>query len=62
MITPEDKPAEAIAGSLLVHAPPVTPSVNVVVTPTQTLALPETEVGKGFIVTTIVATHPVGAI
>ena len=56
--TPEDEPMDAIAGSLLVHIPPDTPSVSVVVNPRPTALMPEMAVGSGVTVTMVVTKQP----
>ena len=43
--TPEDEPTDANEGALLVHKPPATPSVNVVVAPWHTVDAPVMELG-----------------
>ena len=55
------EPTVATEISLLLHTPPEVPSVNDIVDPTQTLVVPEIVAitGRGFIVTGLVARHPV---
>jgi hypothetical protein len=52
-------PTVAIAILLLLQVPPVVPSLNVVVKPTQTDAIPVIAAGTGFTVTTAVCLQPV---
>ena len=49
-VTMPVEPTAAIAVLLLLHPPPVVPSVNVIVDPAQTLALPVIAPGSGFTV------------
>ena len=53
--TPVVEPIVAIVVVPLVHVPPVVASVNVVVSPWQTLAVPDIPAGLAFTVTTWVA-------
>lgn len=55
--TPDDNPIVATPGLLLVHVPPVTASVSVVVPPMHIGAIPEIA-GAVFTVTIIVEVHP----
>ena len=59
VMIPELNPTLAVEGSLLVHAPPATPSVNVVAEPWQTVELPLITVGNGLTVTITSAAQPV---
>ena len=54
---PEPEPMVAMAGLLLVHMPPVTALVRVVVAPTQTCRVPPMEAGVVTTVTIVVVTH-----
>ena len=56
--TPVDEPIVAFALPLL-HVPPVTRSLSVVVAPAHTLAVPAMAVGTGFTVIGLVAMQPV---
>jgi hypothetical protein len=51
-------PTVAKAGLLLLHVPPTVASVNVVVEPTQTTAVPPKAAGWGFTVTGCTEKHP----
>ena len=51
---PVAEPILAIPEALLLHVPPVVASLNVVVSPEQTLRVPSIAVGDGFTVTTAV--------
>ena len=53
--TPEADPTVATPVLLLLHVPPVTASVSVVVEPVQSVTVPRMAVGVGFTVTTKVA-------
>ncbi len=56
--TPVPKPTVPIAGVLLVHVPPVTGCVSVVVCPSHTALAPTIGAGAGVTVTTNVEVHP----
>lgn len=55
---PVDDPTVAIPGALLVHVPPVTPSLSVVARPMHTCVTPVIAVGTVFTVTVAVALQP----
>ena len=55
---PEAEPTGATDGLILLHVPPVVPSVKVLVSPTQTPEVPEMGNGTGLTVTGIVALQP----
>ena len=61
-VTPLTTPVAAFTVAtdklLLVHVPPVTASLNVVVLPAQTVALPDIAAGVLFTVIAVVAAHP----
>jgi hypothetical protein len=58
--TPPTVPAATVAIAVLplVHTPPATPSLRLVVNPVQTLAVPLMAAGEAFTVTTVVTEHP----
>ena len=56
---PEDEPIVAIAVLLLLQAPPVGASLNVIVDPEHTLFGPKIFPGNGLTVIVVVAIHPV---
>ena len=56
---PVVSPIDAMPVLLLLHVPPVVPSINVVVVPAQILSTPEIDDGMGLTVTIVVARHPV---
>lgn len=61
VVTPVTMPATpvlAIAVLLLLHVPPVVPSVSEVVDPAHISVMPEITVGGGLIVTSVVALQP----
>ena len=60
--TPLPMPIVAWDVLLLDHVPPGVASVNVVVDPTHTLAVPPIADGNGLMVITDDVTHPVGAV
>ena len=60
--TPEEEPTVATVVLLLVQLPPAEPSVNVVVWPIQTLAVPPIAAGNGFTVTGTKVLHPAGIV
>ena len=53
---------EAMTGMELVHAPPVTASLNVVVLPTQTICVPDMATGIEFTVTVTFTIQPVASV
>ena len=55
---PDEEPAAARPGLLLLHVPPDGMSVNKMVAPTQTEAGPLMAVGNGLMVTDAVVGHP----
>jgi len=55
---PLDDPIVATDGLLLVHVPPVLPSVKVTDEPAQTLLKPDIAAGAGLTVTTVSAVQP----
>ena len=57
--TPVKDPMLAVPVELLLHVPPAVASVNVVVSPEQTLRVPSIAVGNGLTVTIVVITQPV---
>lgn len=59
---PVARPTDAMVVELLVHVPPVIPSVSKVVEPEQTLAAPDITEGEGFIVIVILLEQPTGAV
>jgi len=52
------EPLIAMGVLLVLHAPPVVASLNIVVSPSHILAVPVGVAGNGFTVTIVVATHP----
>jgi len=55
-------PIVATAVVLLVQVPPVDVLLSVVVRPTQTLAVPEMDAGRGLTVSTVVVIQPVARV
>jgi hypothetical protein len=62
VIVPDVDPIGAIVLLLLVHVPPVTASVSVVVSPEHTCVVPAIAVGSVFTVTAAVAWQPVARV
>ena len=62
VIIPELVPAIATAVLLVLHVPPVTASVNVVLEPAHIMAVPLIEVGAWLIDTVVIAIHPVASV
>ena len=58
-VTVPVEPIAAIPELLLVHVPPTIPSASVVVSPTQTVAVPVIGFGNGLTVAVIITKHPV---
>ena len=56
---PLPEPTVAVVVKPLVHDPPASASVNAVVKPAQTSAVPVIAEGKGLTVTGVVTKHPV---
>jgi hypothetical protein len=56
--TPDDEPTFTKLGELLLHTPPATASLNVVVSPTHTESTPVIAAGAGFTVTVLANMHP----
>ena len=57
---PDEEPIVEITVLLLLHVPPVTASLKVVVKPAHTLDAPEIAIGEGLTVTVVVVVQPVG--
>jgi energy-converting hydrogenase Eha subunit A len=56
--SPEVETTVAMAGAVLLHVPPPTPSARVSVEPTQILPVPVIAVGTGFTVSTCLILQP----
>ena len=60
-VIPVVKPTVATLVALLLHVPPVVPSVSVIVEPEQTAVIPEMGKGEAFMVTAMLLVHPARA-